>query len=822
MGRTRRFVEAALAGDRATVGRCLSPSWFGMRKPIPVDERDESLGITALMAAAKRGQVAVAALLLEHGADVNALSLAGPSGAESTALHLAASEHQPEMVAWLLEKGAEPDPEERRGTDALAPGAQSGDRKTMALLLERGADAFSGTQEGKGSTIRWILQKGDEDLLRHFIAHAPNLKGRDRKGRTALSMAIHEGKPGLVALLLNAEEAASTPVDALLHRAAELARDASPDRVRVFDLLLDRFPPRDAQSAGLLLRLAISLGRTELARAMFDLGASDDGEPPLLSAASAAGSLECVRLLLDHGSDPNAAGADGVGVLGMALSKERLEIAALLLDRGADPRKTPLPEDKQGEPALVRAAQEGKLDLVSLLVRCGADLEAREASFGWTPLMIAADRGRTEVARFFVSAGANVNASANRGLTPLHAAAQSGDVEVMKLLLDHGALIEARNDGGGTPLMDAAYHGKPEAVRVLAARGAALDAQTTSGMTALMWAAERSQLDVVELLVKLGCALDLQDLQHGKTALMGAAAVGDLGIVRALLDAGASTDIRDHQGDKVHAWVGSGNHGAIVDELRKVRDKSAGASHVHSGVVEKVVVGSLIGLMALGTAVAAAQQPKAHARPRAAVAKTRVTDSDGNVYRTVAIGKQTWMAENLRTTRYRDGSSVRHLEDDKAWGSDTEGAYCAYEGDAARAAAYGLLYNGYAILNPKGLCPAGWHVPNDQEWLALIDHLGGERGAGGKLKEKGDAHWLENVGATDSTGFSALPGGHRFTNFLSNESRFDWLGLRGFYASSTEWGDKSVWCRDLQNLNPDVGRIRWTGRSGVTVRCIRD
>jgi len=200
-------------------------------------------------------------------------------------------------------------------------------------------------------------------------------------------------------------------------------------------------------------------------------------------------------------------------------------------------------------------------------------------------------------------------------------------------------------------------------------------------------------------------------------------------------------------------------------------------------------------------------------------APIRVKDADGNAYRTVAIGSQTWMAENLRTTHYRDGSPISRLDDDKSWGKDKEGAYCSYGRDATKAATYGLLYNGYAILSSRGLCPAGWHVPSDADWQALISHLGGEREAGGKLKEKGSAHWLENVGATDSTGFSALPGGYRFTNYLSGESQFDWLGLRGFYASSTEWGEKAVWCRDLQNLNPAVARVHWTGHSGISVRC---
>jgi len=102
---------------------------------------------------------------------------------------------------------------------------------------------------------------------------------------------------------------------------------------------------------------------------------------------------------------------------------------------------------------------------------------------------------------------------------------------------------------------------------------------------------------------------------------------------------------------------------------------------------------------------------------------------------------------------------------------------------------------------------------------ALISHLGGEREAGGKLKEKGSAHWLENVGATDSTGFSALPGGYRFTNYLSGESQFDWLGLRGFYASSTEMGREGRMVPRSPELESCRSPRSLTGHSGISVRC---
>lgn len=201
-----------------------------------------------------------------------------------------------------------------------------------------------------------------------------------------------------------------------------------------------------------------------------------------------------------------------------------------------------------------------------------------------------------------------------------------------------------------------------------------------------------------------------------------------------------------------------------------------------------------------------------------------VKDLDGNIYHTVTIGKQTWMVENLRVTKYRNGSSIPMLDNRTSWVNDTSGAYCYYNNDSANGKIYGLLYNGPAILNPKNLAPEGWHIPSDNEWQKLIDYLGGEKVAGGKLKEKGNIHWLENVGATNQSAFSALPAGQRDANIQVNDqyNSFDWLGLRTFFASSTEWGNTIVWVRDLQNLNDCVYRIHGGGKNGISVRCIKD
>jgi uncharacterized protein (TIGR02145 family) len=206
-----------------------------------------------------------------------------------------------------------------------------------------------------------------------------------------------------------------------------------------------------------------------------------------------------------------------------------------------------------------------------------------------------------------------------------------------------------------------------------------------------------------------------------------------------------------------------------------------------------------------------------------------VTDIDGNVYRTVIIGDQVWMAENLKVTHYRNGEDIPNVSDDAAWESLTTGAYCEYNNDVNNVATYGRLYNGYAVNDSRNIAPAGWHVATDAEWQQLEMYLGmsqaeadsiGWRGTdeGGKLKEAGTTHWFSpNTGATDESGFTALPGSSRN---LSGD-----YGNMGYYAlfwSSTELDSNYAWYRQLHYSNSEVYRYFSNNRSGFSVRCVRD
>jgi uncharacterized protein (TIGR02145 family) len=196
-----------------------------------------------------------------------------------------------------------------------------------------------------------------------------------------------------------------------------------------------------------------------------------------------------------------------------------------------------------------------------------------------------------------------------------------------------------------------------------------------------------------------------------------------------------------------------------------------------------------------------------------------VSDVDGNKYSTVAIGNQIWMVENLKVTRYRDGTQIPRVEDDKEWAIVDIGAWCRPALDPSmEIAAYGLLYNYRAVSDCRGLCPDGWHVPTAAEWRELIGYLGGAGIAGGKMKVTSAGSWsIQPLGTTNESGFSALPAGGR--------GRLSGAGEAGNYAtwwSSTQHDSLYAW---HWGLHPDKHEIRYNPghvQSGFSVRCIKN
>ena len=193
---------------------------------------------------------------------------------------------------------------------------------------------------------------------------------------------------------------------------------------------------------------------------------------------------------------------------------------------------------------------------------------------------------------------------------------------------------------------------------------------------------------------------------------------------------------------------------------------------------------------------------------------TTLTDIDGNVYRTIVIGTQTWMAENLKTTKYNDGTTIPYVTDSAQWQNLTTGAYCFYNNNTNNKSIYGCLYNFNAVATNK-LAPTGWHIPSDAEWQTLIDYLGGESVAGGKLKSISNLWNVANACTTNSSGFSGLPGGFRGNNFLGGTYDGDWWS-----TTSTSNGIAAGTLILFDNC--DVQLTYTVKRGGVSVRCIKD
>jgi len=191
------------------------------------------------------------------------------------------------------------------------------------------------------------------------------------------------------------------------------------------------------------------------------------------------------------------------------------------------------------------------------------------------------------------------------------------------------------------------------------------------------------------------------------------------------------------------------------------------------------------------------------------------TDADGNNYPIVQIGTQVWMAENLKTTKYDDGKSIPNVTDIALWSGLSTDAYCWYNNEVNYKNTYGALYNWYAV-NTSKLAPVGWHVATDAEWTTLSNYLGGNSVSGGKLKETGINHWTaQNSGATNETGFTALPGGQRdfqgTNSFISRDA--DWW-------SSTANNSTEAWSRNITFLGGGTGIYSVNKCSGYSVRCI--
>ncbi len=201
-----------------------------------------------------------------------------------------------------------------------------------------------------------------------------------------------------------------------------------------------------------------------------------------------------------------------------------------------------------------------------------------------------------------------------------------------------------------------------------------------------------------------------------------------------------------------------------------------------------------------------------------------VTDFDGNVYKTIIVSGMEWMAENLNVGHFQNGSLIGIVEDNSSWNTPVQSPFsCYYQNQIANACPYGRIYNFYAVTDSRGLCPVGWHVPDNYEWQQLHNALGGTSVAGGAMKTEGTVEasngiwYAPNTLATNSSGFSAVPGGYR-----SQFGVFTQKGYSAYYWADQSAGGNDGWFQQLNyNQASATGNI-FDGRFGASVRCMRD
>ena len=198
-----------------------------------------------------------------------------------------------------------------------------------------------------------------------------------------------------------------------------------------------------------------------------------------------------------------------------------------------------------------------------------------------------------------------------------------------------------------------------------------------------------------------------------------------------------------------------------------------------------------------------------------------VVDKDGNVYKTIKIGEQTWIAENLKTITYRNGDPIPLIKDNLKWHSQINGACCYYNNDSILGKDYGVLYNYYAIQDPRNIAPQGYHVATDEDWTKLSNFIGGLSTAGGKLKEIGFVHWLTpNSGATNEIGFNCRGGGYRDIS-----GSFAGLGMFCAFWNGTEFVagqaiNRIIYSNDTQ-MTREISNLGINGAGGY-VRIVKD
>ncbi len=214
-----------------------------------------------------------------------------------------------------------------------------------------------------------------------------------------------------------------------------------------------------------------------------------------------------------------------------------------------------------------------------------------------------------------------------------------------------------------------------------------------------------------------------------------------------------------------------------------------------------------------------------------------LTDQDGNTYKTLTLGTQNWMAENLRTTKYRNGDAITFISDNAEWIKLTSGAFCYFNNQNIYKNTYGCLYNAYAVTDSRNIAPLGWHVPTTVDWDTLLAYLGGSKLASVKLKESGTIHWKPPINhqagvdlmineaiGTNETGFTALPGGQRDRdgNYLDDGLYAYWWTVTEFPGTNGWYIGNNIYIAIPNNWPDMTSGYNLQKQIGISVRCLKD
>ncbi|MCX6158416.1 MAG: fibrobacter succinogenes major paralogous domain-containing protein [Ignavibacteriae bacterium] len=199
-----------------------------------------------------------------------------------------------------------------------------------------------------------------------------------------------------------------------------------------------------------------------------------------------------------------------------------------------------------------------------------------------------------------------------------------------------------------------------------------------------------------------------------------------------------------------------------------------------------------------------------------AVTNAQIMDIESKTYKTVIINNLEWTAENLNVEHYRNGDLIPQVKDKEEWSKLTTGAWCYYDNDTNNGMVYGKIYNWYAVNDPRGLSPEGWHIATDSEWDGLIKYLGDYLEAGGKIKAN-DLWESPNKGATNESGFTALPSGLRY-----DVGEFNFSRVFAYFWTSSESDNETAWAHLISYKNTVVFRFNGYKKDGYAVRCVKD